>query len=518
MRRMIGPALAAAAALLFTAGCSEPTVPDLPYDLASAPLPLSRTVVVDSTRMALDGDPAERAGGVYRFAVVGQPQEIAVGDVIIGAQGGGFLRRVTSARVSEGQLVLSTRAAGLDEAVGSGSFRGSAALTVASGAVRGPSYTLGPVTTQTVANGVTLDKAGLRFNTTRIFDSRRCGTPGGTCGQITFGIISGYAGITSTLEMDGKASLVDGITEAHLHVSGTATLNLDAYAQVDGTVEGGPWKRTLLAQSRPFVMIVAGLPVAGTVTVELIGELSAEISGPARIDAGLTSSTTATVGAGWTRSSGYYKILSRSTRTSSRPVRITAYPRAGFTFTIEPRVTVSLLAGTAESYAGIRPYLDFHLSPFPGLDVARTRVDFGLDAQAGVSFNVFSANLGTYTFRAHLLERLVSLDEFPIPRVPTGIVRKSGNLQRAYPGTRLRDPLIVRVVNDWGKPVAGVRVNFAVTSGGGTLSAPSGVSDAAGRVQVRWTLGPNRGTQTVTASSPAIPGRTAQFRATAIPR
>lgn len=516
MRRMIGPTLAAAAALLFTAGCSELTVPDLPYELPSTSVPPSRTVVVDSTRMALEGDPLERAGGVYRFAVIGEGQEIGTGDVIIGTQAGGFLRRVTSARVSGGHLVLSTRGAGLDEAVGEGSFRGSAVLSIAEGTVSGPSYTLGPVTAQSVASGVTLDRAGLRFNGTRIFDARKCGVPGGTCGQITFGITAGYAGLTSTLDMDGTASLLDGLTEAHLRVSGTATLNLDAYAQVDGAVQGGPWKRTLLTQSRPFVLMVAGLPVAGTVTVELIGELSAEISGPARIDAGLNSSTRAEVGAGWTRQRGFYRILSRSSQVAGRPVRITAYPRAGFTFAIEPKVTVSLLAGTAESYAGLKPYLAFHLSPFPGLDVARTRVEFGVDAEAGVSFNVFSENLGTYTYQRRLLERLVSLDEFPIPRIPTRVVRKSSNLQRTYPGMRLPDPIVARVVNAWSKPVAGVRVNFVVTSGGGRLSAASGVSDAAGRVQVRWTLGPKPGTQTVTASSPAIPGASAQFRATAL--
>jgi hypothetical protein len=518
MRRTIGPALAAAAALLFAAGCSEPTVPDIPYGLASAPLPLSRTVVVDSARLALVGDPAERAGGVFRFAVVGQPQEIAAGDVIIGVQGGGFLRRVTSARMADDHLVLSTQAAGLDEAVGAGSFHGSAPLSVEAGAVHGPSYTLGPVTTQVVADGITLDKAGLRFNSVRVFDSRRCGTPGGTCGQITLGVTSGYAGFTSRLDMDGKATLVGGITEAHLSVSGTATMNVDAYAQVEGAVQGGPWKRTLLTQSRPFVMMVAGLPVAGTVTVELIGELSAVIEGPARIDAGVTSTTAATVGAGWTRRSGFYRILSRNPQTWSRPVRITDYPKARFTFIIEPKVTVSLLAGTAESYIGLRPYLTFNLYPFPGLDVARTRVDFGLGAEAGVSFNVFSANLGTYTYRGHILERLVSLDSFAIPRIPTGIERKSSNLQRNYPGMPLRDPIIARVVNNWGRAVEGVRVNFVVTSGGGTLSAASGVSDSLGQVQVRWTLGPTIGTQTVTASSPAIPGRTAQFRATAIRR
>lgn len=517
MRCIIGPALAAAA-LLFAAGCSEPTVTDLPYDLASAPLPPSPTVVVDSTRLALAGDPAERAGGVYRFAIIGQPQQIAVGDVIIGAQGQGFLRRVTGARVADGQLVLATRAAGLDEAVGQGSFHGSAALSVDAGTVRGPSYTLGPATMEAVANGITLDKAGLRFNSVRIFDARKCGTPGGTCGQITFGVTNGFAGFTSRLELDGETTRTGGLYQAHLSVSGTATMNVDAYAQVEGAVKGGPWKRTLLTQSRPFVMMVAGLPVAGTVTVELIGELSAVIEGPARIDAGVTSTTAARVGAGWRRDTGFYRILSRNPQTSARPVRITDYPRAGFTFTIEPKVTVSLLAGTAESYAGLRPYLAFQLSPFPGLDVARTRVDFGLGAEAGVDFNVFSTNLGSYAYRVHVMETLVSLDEFEIPRIPIGIARKSSNLQQNYPGVQLREPIIAKVVNNWGRGVPGVRVNFVVTSGRGTLSAASGISDELGQVQVRWTLGPVIGTQTVVASSPAIPGATAQFRATAVRR
>jgi protocatechuate 3,4-dioxygenase beta subunit len=65
----------------------------------------------------------------------------------------------------------------------------------------------------------------------------------------------------------------------------------------------------------------------------------------------------------------------------------------------------------------------------------------------------------------------------------------SGNGQRGAVGTELAQPLVVKVVDANGGPVAGQVVNFVVTSGGGHVFAGSGASNSSGIVQERWTLG-----------------------------
>jgi hypothetical protein len=75
----------------------------------------------------------------------------------------------------------------------------------------------------------------------------------------------------------------------------------------------------------------------------------------------------------------------------------------------------------------------------------------------------------------------------------------SGDQQKAAPNTELPQPLVVRVTDGDGQPVQGQVVNFRVTSGGGSMFAGAGSTNAQGIVQDRWTLGPGFGPQTAEA-------------------
>jgi len=75
----------------------------------------------------------------------------------------------------------------------------------------------------------------------------------------------------------------------------------------------------------------------------------------------------------------------------------------------------------------------------------------------------------------------------------------SGNTQTGPINTELPQPLVVRVTDASGHPVQGQIVNFRVTSGGGSMFAGAGSTNAQGIVQDRWTLGPDVGQQTAEA-------------------
>ena len=89
-----------------------------------------------------------------------------------------------------------------------------------------------------------------------------------------------------------------------------------------------------------------------------------------------------------------------------------------------------------------------------------------------------------------------------------------GNNQTGQVGWTLAYPLQVVVNGGAGVPVPGVTVNFAVTSGSGSLSASSAVTDNTGTVAVQLTLGATPGNIIVTATVAGLPP--AQFTATAI--
>ena len=65
-----------------------------------------------------------------------------------------------------------------------------------------------------------------------------------------------------------------------------------------------------------------------------------------------------------------------------------------------------------------------------------------------------------------------------------------GNQQTAPVGTLLPQPVVLRVLNASGAPVAQVPVQFSVQAGGGSVDPGTVTSDANGEVKTKWTLGP----------------------------
>lgn len=80
------------------------------------------------------------------------------------------------------------------------------------------------------------------------------------------------------------------------------------------------------------------------------------------------------------------------------------------------------------------------------------------------------------------------------------VARIGGDQQQGTINTALTVPLSVRVTNSGGLAQEGVTVSWTVTSGGGSVSPPTSVSDVNGVATTTWTLGPVPGEQTVTAS------------------
>lgn len=96
-----------------------------------------------------------------------------------------------------------------------------------------------------------------------------------------------------------------------------------------------------------------------------------------------------------------------------------------------------------------------------------------------------------------------SIDTRYVGTVPKVIAEVSGDGQTGTPGSTLPSPFVVEVVHAHdGTPAAGVPVTFAVTGGGGSLSAGLDITDVDGEASTTLTLGGSVGTTTVEASAP----------------
>ncbi len=93
----------------------------------------------------------------------------------------------------------------------------------------------------------------------------------------------------------------------------------------------------------------------------------------------------------------------------------------------------------------------------------------------------------------------------PPPPTPAAVVLTAGDQQQAAAGSAVPVPPSVTVRDAQGQPVAGVTVQFSVTTGGGQVTGNAPVTNATGTASVTsWVLGPN-GNQRLSAQAGSLP-------------
>jgi hypothetical protein len=88
---------------------------------------------------------------------------------------------------------------------------------------------------------------------------------------------------------------------------------------------------------------------------------------------------------------------------------------------------------------------------------------------------------------------------------PAAIIKFGGDLQSAPTNTALPEPLAVLVVTQLGEPIHNATVSWTITSGGGTLDAPSTLTNENGVASVGFTTGPTAGPVVIQARVQGVP-------------
>jgi Big-like domain-containing protein len=91
---------------------------------------------------------------------------------------------------------------------------------------------------------------------------------------------------------------------------------------------------------------------------------------------------------------------------------------------------------------------------------------------------------------------------------PAGLAKFSGDQQSAPASTTLPTPLAVIVFTQFGETVPNVTVSWTITTGGGTLSAASTLTNDGGIASVSYTTGTTTGPATVRARVSGLPSLT----------
>jgi len=97
-------------------------------------------------------------------------------------------------------------------------------------------------------------------------------------------------------------------------------------------------------------------------------------------------------------------------------------------------------------------------------------------------------------------------DDSSGPNSPRTAARVSPDSQTTAAGVKMAQPLVVLVTGSGGAPLAGIPVEWAIGTGGGSLSDTVTTTDAAGHAQTTYTPGTLPTVAHVTASVGGLPG------------
>ena len=173
-----------------------------------------------------------------------------------------------------------------------------------------------------------------------------------------------------------------------------------------------------------------------------------------------------------------------------RPVAISVSPDSA---------TLGFIGETATFAATVT---DQHGAAFPGTVTWRSLQPTVFTVSPNGMATAVSNGSGTLSAS---LEGLSATARVTVRQVPATVAEAAGGGQEALPGSTLRDPIVVRVLDQGGTPTAGATIHFEPSEGHGSATPDSDTTDAAGEASTIWTLGTSIGPKLLTARVPDGP-------------
>ena len=171
----------------------------------------------------------------------------------------------------------------------------------------------------------------------------------------------------------------------------------------------------------------------------------------------------------------------------------------------EPTLTITmpasqLVSGTSAQATAIYRNESGQSSTATNVNWTSTNTSIAsINSTSGV---VTAALTGVTTIRATASGLTAQYNVLVTPGPAANVQLWAGDNQTGNPGATLPDPLCVFISDAAGNAVSGVTATLSVATGGGTMGSPTSPASAANGVAIGglWTLGPNSGVQTVTAT------------------
>jgi uncharacterized protein (TIGR02145 family) len=485
-----------AVTLVFIVSCSKDDGEKSPV-VHTTPVLKDNVKIIDAANLQLDLTQTQLDAGIYQFTATGTIPAIAVGDVIVGDQGEGFLRKVTSVLVNGSTITMQTTQGSMTDVFKEGGFDFNLDMTDMQNRTSssGFSYTIPsqPIY-QEGALSIELNNGQVDFNPNWFFDFNFDET-----------------GIKD-FEVSAKNATLNGNFTATITAAQSVTL-IDRSSSI--LPNARPYKKTFTIKVRALIpvgpiLVPVTVPIKVVMELDLVLDYSASISAAITRQAKFTSNNTFNLGVNyaneqWNDINSFSPInnfsLLQRTGNANATINLALTPKVSFKLygAIGPYAQVGLIEELSGSFAS--PALDWNF-----------KADVWLKSKVGINdVSILGYNLQGYS-KSWETEKLSYLTPYKIEKV-------SGDNQTGNFGQPLTAPIKVKVLDNLGRIQSNVPVYFLVVEGGGTVQSVSILTDNNGFAETQWTLGTSGlqrlNVSAITADGTAILNAPLSFSATA---
>ncbi len=359
------------------------------------------TVVLDSARVSL----VERndSTGLYVFEVIrGPPPDFEIGSILVGAEGGGYIRRVEQVTTVGTQLRVETSIAYVEEAVREGGFSSTSFSEEESGTAQPGGTWWGPWKTTYLAPGATLNSHGgcCSLNDLQIQFQIAPDTNVPVQGSLTFTIKDGEVVFAPRVDIGGSFRAFQ-LQNHHTIFRGDLGLNINTYEvklQVAVTKGFVPLKKesvTFVIQQRPYATFIGPMPLIALITKKIKLEITPTVSASAVFTGSLHTGFGVQAGVRWQNGPGWRPVAGASFNfDATAPVFTGAEGTVSLKIAVVPEFSVEFY-GVVGPFVNLEPYAEAAATTVIGFANGvrnawdwETRVDLGMNLNLGAKLSL----------------------------------------------------------------------------------------------------------------------------------
>jgi fibronectin type 3 domain-containing protein len=360
------------------------------------------TEIIDSMAVTLVS--RDDSTGLYVFRVIrGPPPRADSGTILVGAEDGGYIRRVLHRALVGDRLTVETAPAYVEEAVRDGDFSATVFSDSESGTPQAGQTWFGPWTTTYVAPGVGLTSSGRCCSLNGLgFSIKIAGETPPISGTLDFTVKQGDVVFSPRIDIGGHIGFFT-LKDFHVGARGDLGLNLDLYELkvslgAGKTIAPEKLKReskTFIIQQRPFATFIGPMPLVGIITKKIELQITPTIQASAVFDGTFRTGLSVQAGVRWSKAHGWSPISGASSYFDATAPEFQGIEgSAGVKIAVVPELSVQFY-GVVGPFVNLEPYAQatasadatFVAGTPSGLDWA-TRISLGLNLNMGAKLSL----------------------------------------------------------------------------------------------------------------------------------